>query len=316
MKKLILVLIALVSLTGCPSANGPGQAPSVTSTGSLPMSPDTPAAGGGNNVVNINPLVQQDTPTPTPTQTPVATCTPAPTPTPIDTNTPYQYAQGSGTSDSPYQVASADDFKHMADYPSASFKVMNNIDLYGVMDLKPIGTNNRPFSGTFDGNGKIIMNLAITYSNSDLTEPTAIFSVVTQSAVIEDVAFSNARIVNDTGAAAGVVGMLQGTNASHPLVINTIFYGTVASGKNPYYGVAPSVANGNDTTQPYLPAGLFSMTNISVNTTSTIAAAMNSQNQQAGSVNGHCYWGTAYNGGTFLSSSSAFPMVLPCSGMN
>ena len=62
---------------------------------------------------------------------------------------------GAGTTDDPYQVVTVDDLKAVGDYTAQSsvcFKLMNDIDLTGVV-WNPIGsTIDNAFEGTFDGN--------------------------------------------------------------------------------------------------------------------------------------------------------------------
>lgn len=58
---------------------------------------------------------------------------------------------------------------------NADYILMNNINLENYLsfnDWKPIGTTAKPFTGTFDGNGKTISNLKI---NSSINLPTGLF---------------------------------------------------------------------------------------------------------------------------------------------
>ena len=74
----------------------------------------------------------------------------------------HTFTGGAGTIDDPYQIMTVDDLKAVGDYTAQSsvcFKLMNDIDLTGVV-WNPIGsTIDNAFEGTFDGNGKVITGL-------------------------------------------------------------------------------------------------------------------------------------------------------------
>ena len=80
------------------------------------------------------------------------------------------YAGGSGTSEDPYQIATAAQLALLAQevvskgssYASTYFQLTGNIDLMGH-EWAPIGCNGSyPFAGIFDGNGKTILNLNVS----------------------------------------------------------------------------------------------------------------------------------------------------------
>lgn len=80
------------------------------------------------------------------------------------------YIQGNGTSSSPYIIAKDTDMKLLKTYPSAYFKLGNDIDMnestrtaIGAFYNNGSGWSNSNFSGTLDGNGYKIYNL---YSKS------------------------------------------------------------------------------------------------------------------------------------------------------
>lgn len=75
---------------------------------------------------------------------------------------------GSGTSSDPYLIKTADDLYSVRNYPSAYFKLANDIDLtewiadnYPEAGWAPISSSASPFTGTFDGNGFTISGLYI-----------------------------------------------------------------------------------------------------------------------------------------------------------
>ena len=70
---------------------------------------------------------------------------------------------GSGTAEDPYQITNADELYQVRSHLSAKFILMNDIDLTDWLEENnptngwaPIGTNDAPFKGTLDGNGKTI----------------------------------------------------------------------------------------------------------------------------------------------------------------
>lgn len=75
---------------------------------------------------------------------------------------------GSGTEADPYLVKTADDLYSVRNYPSAYFKLANDIDLtqwiadnYPDTGWAPICSSTSSFTGTFDGNGFAILGLYI-----------------------------------------------------------------------------------------------------------------------------------------------------------
>lgn len=81
---------------------------------------------------------------------------------------------GEGTQESPYLITSAAELAGLAKnvndgeqtiYSGKYFKLTTNIDLMGH-EWMPIGNNGKPFDGIFDGNSKIITNMAITVAPS------------------------------------------------------------------------------------------------------------------------------------------------------
>ena len=71
-----------------------------------------------------------------------------------------------------YLICSAEDLCNLSEYVNAGndcdekiFKLANDIDLRGVENFTPIGTEKNLFAGTFDGAGKIISHLKIVGDN-------------------------------------------------------------------------------------------------------------------------------------------------------
>ena len=69
----------------------------------------------------------------------------------IDQNTPI---------DGVYKIWNAEGVKTMADHPDGSFEILCNIDMKGAT-LRPIGSSDKPFTGTFDGAFFTISNFTL-----------------------------------------------------------------------------------------------------------------------------------------------------------
>ena len=77
-----------------------------------------------------------------------------------------------GTEDKPYEIKTADDFTNVVKKePSGYFVMVNDIDFNGK-SITPLFTSSKPFTGTFDGNGKSIKNFKLSSVNSSTNEAT------------------------------------------------------------------------------------------------------------------------------------------------
>lgn len=117
---------------------------------------------------------------------------------------------GKGTAEDPYQVATADDLRFVADkvntgegnYASASYKLTENINLENGV-WTPIGDIDHKFVGTFDGNGKVISNLKAEDAGSQYV---GLFGVINSPAKLMNITVENATV---TGKAQ--VGVIAGS---------------------------------------------------------------------------------------------------------
>ena len=79
------------------------------------------------------------------------------------------YSGGDGTKENPYLISSADELKNLAENPDnfdKNFKLLNDITFTDEWS-SPIGTYERPFTGTFDGDKHTIENLKLDLANND-----------------------------------------------------------------------------------------------------------------------------------------------------
>lgn len=115
---------------------------------------------------------------------------------------------GSGTAEDPYIIRSVEHLKQINDNLSAYYKLGNNIDLAGV-EWVPIGSDNTPFTGTFDGDEFKISNLE--FDNS-VTDYVGLFGVI-DNATIKNVTLAQVSVGGHNNVGA-LIGQARGTSKS------------------------------------------------------------------------------------------------------
>lgn len=115
------------------------------------------------------------------------------------------YSGGEGTAASPWVLKTAADLKYLSGNSShwaSHFILGSDIDASSV--TSPTGNSTTPFSGSFDGKGYSIKNLAISQSAED--EPTGLFGVV-DGATVKNLGVIDADIRGTilTGTLAGLL---------------------------------------------------------------------------------------------------------------
>lgn len=115
------------------------------------------------------------------------------------------YSGGEGTAASPWVLKTVADLKYLSGNSShwaSHFILGSDIDASSV--TSPTGNSTTPFSGSFDGKGYSIKNLAISQSAED--EPTGLFGVV-DGATVQNLGVIDADIHGTilTGALAGLL---------------------------------------------------------------------------------------------------------------
>ena len=117
--------------------------------------------------------------------------------------------KGSGTTDDPYQITNADELFEVRNSLSASYKLMNDVDLTEwiaennpTQGWSPIGDENSPFTGFFDGNQKMIKGL---YIKRPSTDNIGLFGYIAYPCIIENLYLKSPIVVgkNNCGALAG-----------------------------------------------------------------------------------------------------------------
>lgn len=101
----------------------------------------------------------------------------------------FLYEGGDGSSENPFTISSYSHLKNIFYYPEASYKLVNDLDLSGVVH-EPIFSDGYYFQGNFNGNGHIIKCLTI---ETDSNYP-SLFGVV-GGGIIGNLNFTNANII-------------------------------------------------------------------------------------------------------------------------
>lgn len=90
--------------------------------------------------------------------------------------------------------------ENIAELSNASFIMKSDVDMAELSSFSPIGSAEVSFSGTFDGNGKTVSNLAI-----DGNAKVGLFAVL-DGATVKNLKFADAKVSSD----GGYVGVLAG----------------------------------------------------------------------------------------------------------
>ena len=127
------------------------------------------------------------------------------------------FAGGDGTEKNPYQIKNVKQFNMIRKYLDQNFILIKDINLKKIKNFKPIGNEDSPFEGIFDGNKKTIKNLRIDRSDEDYV---GLFGVITQNSVLKNIKLRNINVEGEDN-----VGGLIGWNAGQ--VINIDIKGKV-----------------------------------------------------------------------------------------
>lgn len=119
------------------------------------------------------------------------------------------FGGGDGSDDDPHLICSPkhlDTIGNDEQYLEDSFVVARNIDLDDVENFEPIGDDNAPFAGSFDGQEFIIENLTVDRPSEIYV---GLFGNVEAEAVVEDVRLENVEI-HGGWATGGLIGANHG----------------------------------------------------------------------------------------------------------
>lgn len=119
---------------------------------------------------------------------------------------------GKDADQKPFEIRNATDFIAFARYTdfdnTVSATLLEDVDLKGV-DLPVIGTDNKPYCGTFDGNGHVISNLNIVRQGENYV---GLFSVIGVGASLRNFTLDKSCYISG-GAFVGLVGIAVGNGS-------------------------------------------------------------------------------------------------------
>ncbi len=111
---------------------------------------------------------------------------------------------GSGTENDPYQITELGNLVWISDTVTSSsgkyYKMINDINALETSTWNsgagfvPIGTNDAPFTGLFDGNGKKITGLTINRSSSNTDDFVGLFGYIGSSSTIKDLGLEDGSV--------------------------------------------------------------------------------------------------------------------------
>ena len=121
-----------------------------------------------------------------------------------------RFSIGDGSKTNPYEIKNINHLKLLGErkYLENHYKLMNDLDLSGVKNFKPIGNHDFPFKGIFDGNGKVIKNLTIDRATEKYV---GLFGKVARG-VIKNVRLENVNVKGEN-----YVGGLIGYNSGETI---------------------------------------------------------------------------------------------------
>ncbi len=158
---------------------------------------------------------------------------------------------GSGTTEDPYQITSRAQLEEISSALSASYILMNDIDMGGsATPWTPIGTVSAPFMGTFDGNGHVISNMythgAYVCGQFYTVNQYAIglFAVVSSTEItnlgLENVDFYNTQTGAGGSSVGGIIGYIYGSSAD-VVVSNSYVSGNLGSAAIQYQSMCGGI---------------------------------------------------------------------------
>ena len=217
-------------------------------------------------------------------------------------------------------IENIEDLKKIQNNLNGNYVLVNDLDLSSCDDFITIGTENHPFTGSFDGNGHTISNLTVSPNPEyDLSNYYAIgFFNYTTNATIKNIKLINIDfnvkndIVNTEDAHFLTVGGIVGV-ASNSTIFNCCTSGSIFSSaeKGSFVRVAGIVASADESSiiNCYSSCNLFGSAAKQNTMVGGIVAWLYSTNIEkcyfSGSINAGCDTSYTYCGGISASGNSA-----------
>lgn len=135
--------------------------------------------------------------------------------------------EGLGTSSSPYMITNAEQLSTVKYDLKAYYKLGQDIDLSSITRWTPIGTEETPFTGNFDGDGHSIKNMKIDVgTSSNIGNNVGLFGFTNNGATIKNVTLENYKINGGYGNNVGaLIGYARGTTITKVTTKGSIYLG-------------------------------------------------------------------------------------------
>ena len=127
------------------------------------------------------------------------------------------FAGGFGTKENPYLIETAEQLNKVRNYLDKHFKQIDNIDLIAFDNWEPIGDEDNPFSGSLDGNNKIITNLKINKTDENYL---GLFNRISEESMIFNLGLQDVNISGN-----GYIGGITGRNYGE--IVNSYVTGDI-----------------------------------------------------------------------------------------
>ncbi len=216
MKNLVMAFLSVWILTGCLSGGGGGTTDTTSPTAPVIEPPAEIVAPPVTEPVAEDPVQEPDPEDPSdPTD-------------PVDP-TPYAFTGGgAGTVSDPYTLLTPTDVAHIADFPSAQFELVQDINMAGAV-FAPIAS----FSGVLYGNNFTIHHFSIAPTTGTAVMFTSLSGTIVQLKL-------QSVTITGTAYAASIAGSLTGMISSCSLYSVNITSPSGGNGVNtgvgrPYY---------------------------------------------------------------------------------
>ncbi len=140
------------------------------------------------------------------------------------------FSGGDGSIKKPYVITTAEQLMAVNDNLSSSFILGVDLDMSKVSNFSPIGSEETPFTGTFNGNGHVISNLSVSGNTVDVG-----FFGYTKGATISKLGLKNVNFSNSGSSGyffvGGIASAIENTRIENCFVEGTV---SCFSGDNGY----------------------------------------------------------------------------------
>ncbi len=130
------------------------------------------------------------------------------------------FGGGNGSTVNPYKITNVEQLKNVERYGSSAFILLNDLEFpiaeEGTSNFKPLFSDENPFNGVFEGNGKRIFNITM---RNDETFFTGLFAYIGADGVVKNLKLNN-MTVSGTNYIGGVCGYNLGSITNCEVSVN------------------------------------------------------------------------------------------------